>query len=318
MLRKTLYLTIGLLLSFLYLGSAVYSLPSAQGWQAWSNSDLELLSLLSKQRTYMTQSGIMVKEFSQGRLSQKDAAQKLNSLRDQAVANFTSGVKMEFSSDQNLKSCGVDLLRAQLKQIKAAANLMNKSDIERADMLKLQSNEESVYRSQNRYFRARLNSINLFLKNSRSFKWQEPTKLGTPKRTAPAPALLEYYQYQAKMLNWQIEELNCAEKLMVVLKELAQGKACRRSFALSQIKALGKECRRQEAPAIASELQEAYTQELNSFYRFAESVYLLCGDNSQDALSRLYRWSGKLQENSQKTDDVNAQLLKRILRSNTK
>ncbi|MGM9998839.1 MAG: hypothetical protein ACI38Q_05555 [Candidatus Bruticola sp.] len=318
MIKKSVYLGVWLLLSFICLCSAVQALPSAQGWQSWSNSDLELLSLLNKQRTCMTQSGIVVKEFSQGRLSQKDASQKLNALSSQAVLNFNNGVNMEFASDQYLKSCGVDLLRSQLKQIKAAANLLKKSDIERSDLLKLQADEEGIYRSQSRYFRSRLSSINLFLKNSRVFKWQEPAKLGAPKSSLPAPALLEYYNYQAAVLNWQIEELGFAEKLTVALKELAKGDKHRQQSVLPKIKALTQKCRQQAAPAVVSDLKEAYTQELNSFYRFAEAVYLLQGDNSQDALGRLYRWSDKLQKDSQKTDDVNANLLKRILHSDSK
>lgn len=163
----------GLLLALLCLCNSVWALPSGKDWKSWANSDLETLRLLKKQHNEVIRSGQVIKDFSQGRVNQVAAAQSLEKICASATVNFSRFLKVEFPTDQNLKACGTDLMRSELKQIKAASGVLKRDKIERLDLLALQSGEAGVYRSQNRYFRARYNSIRLLVQNMKAAQQKE-------------------------------------------------------------------------------------------------------------------------------------------------
>ncbi len=312
--RKFAYILSGFLLAMLCLCNAVWALPGGKDWRSWAQSDLETLQLLKNQHNEVISSGQVIKDFSQGRLSQVAAAQSLEKICASASVNFSRFLKVDFPTDQNLKACGTDLMRSQLKQIKAAGSVLKRDKIERLDLLALQNGEAGVYRSQNRYFRARCKSVRLLVQNMQAAQQQEAAK---SRRLAKASSfnslLMAYYQYQLNLLNWQLEELSCAEKLTAALNNLSQGKKANCSAILSQVKNLRKKCAQSTAPAGVDKLKEAYSQELNSFSRFAEAVAIIENDKSPDSLSRLYRCSANLQKNSKEFENTNIVVLQNCL-----
>lgn len=305
MSKKSAFIWGGLLLALLFLCSGVWALPGAKDWKSWAHSDGEMLQLLEKQHNEVIRSGQIIKDFSQGRLSQVAATQKLEKISAAASSHFSRFLRIEFPSDQNLKACATDLMRSQLKQIKAASGVLKREKIERLDLLALQSGEASVYRSQNRYFRARHNSVRLLVQNMKAAQQQEKEKKGLAKTAAPGALLLNYYQYQLNLISWQLEELNCAENLTSALNNLSQGNKANSSAIVNQVKKLAKKCAQSPVPLGMEKLKEAYSQELDSFYRFAEAIALIEADKSQDSLSRLYRCSANLQKRSREFEKIN-------------
>ncbi len=313
MKRKFAFIWGGILLVLLFLCNAVWALPGGRDWKNWANSDLETLQLLKKQHNEVIHSGQVIKDFSQGRLSKAVAAQSLEKISASASIHFSRFLKIEFPTDQNLKACGTDLMRSQLKQIKAASGVLKRDKIDRLDLLALQSGEVNVYRSQNRYFRARSHSVRLLVQNMKAIKQQIDTKRGISKVQYPTTELMEYYQYQNSLLEWQLEELGYAEKLTFALNNLSQGKKANAAIVVGKIKALRQKCAKSVAPSSVSKLKQAYNQELDSFYRFAEAVALIEADKSQDSLSRLYRYSSKLQKDSRAFEEANVVVLQSCL-----
>ena len=313
MKRKVAFILGSVLLTLAYLCSAVWALPGTKDWNSWANSDLETQTLLKQQQDGVVHSGQVIRDFSQGRLTKEAAAKTLESISNKASVAFSRFLKIEFPTDQNLKACGTDLMRSQLKQIKAASSLLKRDKVDRLDLLALQSGESGVYRSQNRYFRARHNSIRLLVQNMKAAQQQETAKSRSVKASSLNLALIEYYQYQQNLLNWQLEELSYAEKLTAALNNLSQGKKANAASIVDKVKALQQKCRQGAASDKVSKVKQAYSQELNSFYRFAEAVALIEADKSQDSLSRLYRCSANLQKSSREFENINIVVLQDCL-----
>lgn len=318
MRRRSAFILGGLLLALLCLCNSVWALPSGKDWKSWANSDLETLRLLKKQHNEVIRSGQVIKDFSQGRVNQVAAAQSLEKICASATVNFSRFLKVEFPTDQNLKACGTDLMRSELKQIKAAFGVLKRDKIERLDLLALQSGEAGVYRSQNRYFRARHNSIRLLVQNMKAAQQKEIAQKKFAKTAWSGALLLNYYQYQLNLLNWQLEELSCAEKLTLALNNVSQGKKAHSSAMAAQVKNLQKKCAQNSAPTGTEKLKDAYSQELNSFYRFAEAIAIIETDKSPDSLSRLYRCSANLQKNSKEFENANIVVLQDCLDNSKK
>lgn len=316
---KKIALALGsVLLTLACLCNVVWALPGARDWKSWANSDLETLTLLKQQQDEVVHSGQVIRDFSQGRLTKEAASKTLESISHKASISFSRFLKVEFPTDQNLKACGTDLMRSQLKQIKAASGLLKRDKVDRLDLLALQSGESSVYRSQNRYFRARHNSIRLLVQNMKASQQQEATKSRSIKASSFNSALLDYYQYQLNLLSWQLEELGYAEKLTAALNNLSQGKKANAAAIVNKVKTLQQKCSQGAASDKVSKLKQAYSQELNSFYRFAEAVALIEADKSQDSLSRLYRCSANLQKSSREFEKINIAVLQDCLENGKK
>lgn len=104
----------------------------------------------------------------------------------------------------------------------------------------------------------------------------------------------------------------------MALNNVSQGKKAHSSATAAQVKNLQKKCAQNSAPTGTEKLKDAYSQELNSFYRFAEAIAIIETDKSPDSLSRLYRCSANLQKNSKEFENANIVVLQDCLDNSKK
>ena len=313
MIRKNWQILWGAVLLFLLVFDVAYAIPQGQNWHRWVEADLTLSRALSEQRTYLLDSGQVIKEFSQGRILRKAAEDRLKSLNDKAAASFSKITRLDSSADPNMYACGLEVARQQTAQIRAAHKLMQRENISHDDILTLQSREAAVSRAGSRYLKARRSSVKSFLEG-----WNKVRagKVTVGQAGAPNQELVNYYRFQVGLLALQSEELEYSETILDCLQKIAGGDKAEPLSILDKVRGLSGRCGELKAESEnLQNLQKDYVRELDSFYHFAEAVDLLQKDVSADSTSRLSRWSAKLQRDSRAAETRSMRLQEGLLRA---
>lgn len=273
----------------------------------WAAGDLRLNEEMGAMEAQLLSCGGIIRDFSQGRIYQREALKRVNSVLEAAQASFSKISRLDRSADVNLYACGIDTARKQLQQIKAAKVLLEKPEVLNKDILTLQAANAGLYKAQSRYMKARLQSVKAFLEKRRGQSFNQ-------KPNASDEAVKAYYRFQTELLPLQIEELQYSESLMNILRMLVEGRTSPAGDLLHKCRSLEKRLSGCEAEGELKPLKESCRQEFADFARFAEAVLLLGGDLSVDSVSRLNRWNAKLQKDSEAARECGSAIISRYLR----
>lgn len=293
--------------------SAALAVPAQNASLAWIKADMLLAETVNRQEVCVIQCGRTVTEFSQGRLTQSQALAEAKKTSAAADTVLSKAVKLDSSADAALYACGIDLVRSQAAQVKAAMKMLQRSDVTRTDILSLRSFESRVCRSQRRYMQNRRKSIGILLNN---ISRQQRTSVRKGSAKEVSTELTDFYKFEYRLLALQSEQLDCSAEALEVIGKAASGKTVKTGGSLQKkAGALSRKCRAlaEECPSGLKELSSAYSAEFAAFEKFAEAVELMESDLSSDAVSRVNRTGDRLQKAEKKASALSAEYVKNRL-----
>ncbi len=206
--------------------------------------------------------------------------------------------------DQSYKAAAVNLVAVYYDQAKKAATLTKTKKIDRSDILSLQQRNTYVYRAQERYLRSRLSFIRSFL----------PTVIAANSHGACAD-LVNYYRYQTNVINWQLEEIKCAEELNIILRDMAQGKIVTTAPLSAKVNLLINKCERTAASKESLSLKKNLLREFSSLNKVIESVQRCIKEKNNNAYSILGSDIAHLVDTTQDTEHDNIRILNDSIRA---
>ncbi len=212
--------------------------------------------------------------------------------------------KLDMPLDQSYKASAANLSAVYRDQAKVVARLTKTKKIDRSDILSLQQRNTYVYRAQERYLRSRLSFIRSFL----------PTVIAANSRGACAD-LVNYYRYQTNVINWQLEEIKCAEELNIILRDMAQGKIVTTAPLSAKVNLLINKCERTVASKESLSLKKNLLREFSSLNKVIESVQRCIKEKNNNAYSILGSDIAHLVDTTQDTEHDNIRILNDSIRA---